>query len=157
MPLVSCIVALLTSLVVVMGSESRFIGSNGRNTKPTSIAEYDAILKSANIYVEGIQTGNLEHFRKGFHPAATMYGWLGNSFEAGSAQALYDLVIEQGPTPGFNSRMTIISSTPTTAIVEVDTEHQGEGYRDFLIMCKVDGKWQTVSKVFHAYGSLQSS
>lgn len=140
-----------------MTIETEIAKGNAQNIKPTSLADHDDILRGARYYTDAIQTGDMKHFHEGFHPEATMYGWLEGSFRAGSAQQLYDIAQEHGPTPGFNSRFTIVTSTPTTAIVEVDTEYQGEGYRDHLILCKVGkGQWQTVTKIFHVYDSIRS-
>lgn len=122
-----------------------------RNVKPTSTAEFTDILHTAKYYVEALRTGDVEFSRKGFHKDATMYGHLGPEFSAGPIQHLFDLIREKGETPELTYHLTVLATTPTTAIVEVDSELETEGFRDHLILVKVDGRWQIVSKIFHMY------
>ncbi|KAM5441867.1 hypothetical protein MferCBS31731_003129 [Microsporum ferrugineum] len=122
-----------------------------KNIKPTSIKEKEEILKAAQYYVDGLKTGNIEHSRQGFHPNAGMYGWLDGELKTVPIQALFDMIVERGCTPELIYRLDIITMTPTTAIVEVDSEMENVGFRDHLAMVKVDGKWKTVAKLFHMY------
>ncbi|KAK2873344.1 hypothetical protein FQN49_002418 [Arthroderma sp. PD_2] len=121
------------------------------NIKPTSTKDKEEVIKAAKYYVDGLKTGDVEHSRQGFHDNAGMYGWLGNELKTAPIQSLFDLIVERGCTPELISRIDIITMTPTTAIVEVDSELENEGFRDHLAMVKVDGKWKTVAKLFHIY------
>ena len=123
-----------------------------KTSKPTSIAEYEEIIKTACYYVDLIKTGDIDRARPRFHKNATMIGWLDGSFHSVPIQNLFDMVVERGCTPELKHHLTVITMTPTTAIVEVDSELPGQGYRDHLVMAKVDdGIWQIVTKLFHAY------
>ncbi|KAL4806170.1 hypothetical protein BDV18DRAFT_138918 [Aspergillus unguis] len=127
------------------------LSTTTNNIKPTSTAEFSDILHTARYYVDALRTGDVDHSRKGFHKDATMYGHLGPQFSAGPIDSLFNLMREKGGTPELIYHLTVLATTPTTAIVEVDSELDNEGFRDHLVMVKVDGKWQIVSKIFHMY------
>ncbi|EGE00011.1 hypothetical protein TMEN_6524 [Trichophyton mentagrophytes] len=122
-----------------------------KNTKPISTKEKEAVIKAAQYYVDGLKTGNVDHSRKGFHPNAGMYGWLDKDLKTVPIQELFDMIVERGCTPELIYHMDIIAITPSTAIVEVDSELENGGFRDHLAMVKVDGEWKTVAKLFHIY------
>ena len=125
--------------------------STTKNIKPTSTKDKEEVLKAARYYVDGLKTGDIDHSRQGFHKNAGMYGWLGDELKTTPIQGLFDMIVERGCTPELISHLDIIAMTPTTAIVEVDSEMDNEGFRDHLAMVKIDGRWQTVAKLFHIY------
>ncbi|KAL4746042.1 hypothetical protein BDW72DRAFT_198078 [Aspergillus terricola var. indicus] len=110
------------------------------NVKPTT-AEFTHVLHAARHYVEALRTGDIELSRKGFHKHATMYGSFGPEFSAGPIQNLFDMMREKGATPQLDYHLTVLSSTHTTAIVQVDSEQETEGFRDYVALVKVEGRW----------------
>ncbi|EFR02911.1 hypothetical protein MGYG_05912 [Nannizzia gypsea CBS 118893] len=125
--------------------------ATAKNTKPVSTKEKQAVLKAAQYYVDGLITGKVDHSRKGFHPNAGMYGWIDGNLKTAPIQELFDMIVERGCTPELIYNLDILAITPSTAIVEVDSELENGGFRDHLALVKVDGEWKTVAKLFHIY------
>ncbi|KAJ5781373.1 uncharacterized protein N7518_008977 [Penicillium psychrosexuale] len=119
--------------------------------KPTRTADFHEILAVAKLYTDAIRTSNPEYIHKSFHKDATMCGHIGPDFANGPATGLLEIMKEKGPEPSLISHLHILSTTPTTAIVEVDAEVDTVGFRDHLCMAKVDGRWQVMTKLYHLY------
>jgi hypothetical protein len=55
-------------------------------------AELQAILKTVDLYIEGIRNGNVDMLRSAFHPRAMMYGTGGNNTTIVEIEGLYGFV-----------------------------------------------------------------
>jgi hypothetical protein len=115
----------------------------------TLINEMDAIRKTANLYYEGLQHGNIDLLKKAFHPKAMMYG-PGMIVEI---QGLYDYV-SANPSPeksGEQHRclITKIDCLGNAASLEVMQENYlGVSYINYFQLLKIEGDWVIVSKSF---------
>ncbi|KAJ5675329.1 hypothetical protein N7462_008226 [Penicillium macrosclerotiorum] len=124
-----------------------------RGLKPIPASQYDEVLKVANIYVQGMRLGDTAYTSTGFRDTASVYGFIEGKFQEGSVNLIYNYMDSQKEAPKFVAHLSIIGMTPSTAVVkcEMDIEEPEYEYTDFISLAKVNGKWQMVAKVFHAY------
>lgn len=118
-----------------------------------SIADYNAILNVAQIYVEGLKNGNVDQLKQTFHPNGLMSGIMPDGKLITKHQFLFDFTAENGPAPDVKSHISILHKAETAAVVLVELENlQGEvGSTDYLSMLLIDGEWKIISKAFNLY------
>lgn len=114
-----------------------------------TISEVEAVRKTASLYADGLQTGNIETLKKAFHPQAMMYG--PNMIVP--IQGLYDYVsASTAPTKSGEPHkcfITKIDCIGNAASVEMLQEsYQGVSYINYFQLLKLDGNWVIMSKSF---------
>lgn len=118
----------------------------------TDIADYHAITKVIQHYIDGARAGNGELMRPAFHPDATIYGHVGDDMFAGPIQGLYDWNDANGPATDIVSVITKIEIIGTVANVRLESDNwTGLRFSDFFNLLKIDGKWLVMNKVFHLH------
>lgn len=124
-----------------------------KNIKAVPTDEYNAVVATANHYVEGLRTGSAEHVAQAFHKDAVMYGFTNGELLGGPIKNLLDFVEKNGSAPEISTRLDVLAITPTTAVVRVDMENDaiGADYNDYLTLIKIDGAWKVVAKVYHQF------
>ncbi|KAJ5612592.1 hypothetical protein N7510_005786 [Penicillium lagena] len=124
-----------------------------KKIKPIPATQYDEVLEAASIYVDGMRRGDRAYTSTGFRETASVYGYIEGLFREGSVKLIYDYMDSQTEAPKFTAHLSVIGMTPSTAVVkcEMDIQAPENEYTDFMSLAKVDGKWQIVAKVFHAY------
>jgi len=124
-----------------------------------SLADYDAVKKTMQDYIDGVLEGRSDRMRPSFHPAASFFGHYNGTLLAGSAQALFDWVDQNGPATGTRTEITQIDIRESIALVRVEMEavsgklSLGGNARlsDFFTLLKTDGRWAITHKTFHWY------
>lgn len=124
-------------------------------TKPTYTTEYKAIEQVLlNQYAEGSKQANSEIMKPAFHEVATMY----NVDEKGAlvggavAESLYPVVDNHFKPSNPTVAIAYIDITGSAASARVDSDNlSGYGFTDYFNLLKINGKWQVVSKIFHAH------
>ncbi len=118
-----------------------------------SIADYDAILNVAQVYVDGLKIGDVEQLKQTFHPDGLMAGTMPDGKLTTKLQFLFDFTAENGPAPEVKSHISILHKAETAAVVLVELENLqgGVGSTDYLSMLLVDGEWKIISKAFNLY------
>ena len=129
-----------------------------KNIKAVPTSEYDAVIATANQYVEGLRVGSAEGVAQAFHKDAVMYGYTNGELLGGPIRNLFDFVQKNGSAPEITTRLDILAITPTTAVVRVDMENDAIGadyndYNDYLTLIKIDGAWKVIAKVYHQFES----
>ena len=124
-----------------------------KNIKAVPTAEYNAVIATANQYVEGLRIGSAEVVAQAFHKDAVMYGFTNGELLGGPIKNLFDFVQKNGSAPEITTRLDILAITPTTAVVRVDMEKDaiGADYNDYLTLIKIDGAWKVIAKVYHQF------
>ena len=124
-----------------------------KNIKAVSTAEYNAVIATANQYVEGLRVGSAEGVAQAFHKDAVMYGFTNGELLGGPIKNLFDFVQKNGDAPQITTRLDVLAITPTTAVVRVDMEKDaiGADYNDYLTMIKIDCTWKVIAKVYHQF------
>lgn len=118
-------------------------------------AELEAICKIANLYVEGIHTGNIEILRSAFHPKAMMYGCSGDTVAIAEIEGLYAYVsANESPSKTGEPHKCFISDVHyagNAALVEMVQESAfGNDYTNYFQLLKIEGNWIIVSKSYNA-------
>jgi len=123
-----------------------------RNPK-ISNSEYEAVIATANCYVDAMRAGSSKRAREGFHADGGIYGYVEGEFKGGSISNFFEYLDTHPEGNKIEAHMDVIAMTPTTAIVkaEVEMDPPETDYSDFLAMVKIDGKWMVVAKIFHSY------
>lgn len=123
------------------------------NTKAVPTSEYNAVVATANQYVEGLRIGSAKDVEKAFHKDAVMYGFTNGKLLGGPIKNLFDFVQSNGGAPDITTRLDVLAITPTTAVVRVDMEKDaiGADYNDYLTLIKIDGAWKVIAKVYHQF------
>ncbi|WP_053119625.1 nuclear transport factor 2 family protein [Pseudomonas sp. P1.31] len=124
-----------------------------KNIKAVPTAEYNAVIATANQYVEGLRIGSAEGVAQAFHKDAVMYGFTNGELLGGPINNLFDFVEKNGGAPEITTRLDVLAITPTTAVVRVDMENDaiGADYNDYLTLIKMDGVWKVIAKVYHQF------
>ena len=124
-----------------------------KNIKAVPTSEYNAVIATANQYVEGLRVGSAEGVAQAFHKDAVMYGFTNGELLGGPIKNLFDFVQKNGDAPEITTRLDVLAITPTTAVVRVDMEKDaiGADYNDYLTLIKIDGTWKVIAKVYHQF------
>ncbi|VVP47113.1 hypothetical protein PS838_05154 [Pseudomonas fluorescens] len=124
-----------------------------KNIKAVPTSEYNAVIATANQYVEGLRVGSAEGVAQAFHKDAMMYGFTNGELLGGPIKNLFDFVQKNGKAPEITTRLDVLAITPTTAVVRVDMEKDaiGADYNDYLTLIKIDGSWKVIAKVYHQF------
>ncbi|WP_331691266.1 nuclear transport factor 2 family protein [Pseudomonas sp. ZY71] len=124
-----------------------------KNIKAVPTAEYNAVIATANQYVEGLRIGSAQGVAQAFHKEAVMYGFTNGELLCGPIKNLFDFVEKNGAAPEISTRLDVLAITPTTAVVRVDMETDaiGADYNDYLTLIKINGVWKVIAKVYHQF------
>lgn len=124
-----------------------------KNIKAVPTSDYNAVIATANQYVEGLRAGDAKGVEHAFHKDAVMYGFTNGELLGGPIKNLYDFVQKNGGAPDITTRLDVLAITPTTAVVRVDMEKDaiGADYNDYLTLIKIDGVWKVIAKVYHQF------
>jgi hypothetical protein len=126
---------------------------------PTKLTDYEAVIGAMQGYIDGVLAGRSDIMRPSFHPAASFFGYYDGTQLAGSVQALFDWVDQNGPATGTKTQFGQIDVRETIALVRLEMEgvsgklSLGGSARlsDFFTLLKTDGKWLITHKTFHWY------
>ena len=116
------------------------------------VSDYEEILNVIGKYTDGCVQGKSGVMKPAFTDNALMYGYLNGQLYNGSIKALYDAVDHFGAAPGTKTRVDVLAVEGTAASARVTLEDwHGLSFTDFHDLCKIDGAWKIVAKVFHQY------
>lgn len=138
-------VALMASAVIADETKSGFC--------PCSCAYAQSVDKgiaaAVGFYIEGGRKGDSKITRQAFAPNATMSWSDKGKVVTVPIQALYDYVDKSGAMTVTHGEIKVVSSTPTTALVSVDTQFNKDKYTDTFALVKDGDAWKIVAKVYH--------
>ena len=119
---------------------------------PTALSEYDAITRTVETYVNGGKSGKGDDMKPAFHPAATIFGYVGTDLLAGPIQYLFEWNDKNGPATELQGRITSIDIAGSAATVRLELDNwTGHRFTDFFTLLKVDGEWKIINKVFYLH------
>ena len=118
----------------------------------TAVAEYDAIARTVQHYIDGAKSGRGDDMKPAFHPDATIFGYVGPDLFAGPIQLLFDWNDQNGPATDIQVRIASVDVRGTVAGVRLEMDNwTGHRFTDLFTLLKVDGQWQIMNKVFHLH------
>ena len=119
----------------------------------TDAAEIEKVLQ---IYFDGLYEGDTKKLGQAFHPASHLYSVGADGKAADLPRADWFKSVESRPSgkaKGSERRDRIVSidfSGPATAFAKVECQLPPRYFTDYLTLLKADGRWQVISKSFHA-------
>ena len=131
--------------------------------KSEYLSEYDKIVRTIQMYIEGSKQGRSELMRPAFHSNASFFGYAGGDLALGT-QFLFDWIDKNGPAPKIEPRVVSVDILESIAVVRLEVSGwsgnlAGSGVRmsDLFTLLKTPGGWKIIQKAFHwhaAEGSL---
>jgi hypothetical protein len=121
----------------------------------SSIDDYDAICAVVQLCLEGEATGDVAKLTEAFHQDARMFGDLGGTRYDVPIQKLFDMSAQDPADTGrYRSRIQSVTQLGDVATVQVAEEgYWGTvSFVDFLSLCRIEGSWKIVTKVFAHVG-----
>ena len=117
-----------------------------------SDSEKEAALGAIMHYIAGAESGSVETLRPGFHPDATIYGYIGPDLFGGPIQMFFDWHESNGPAADMIARVDNISIEGSIALVRLEIDNwTGHKFTDMFTLLKTDGEWKIISKVFYLH------
>ncbi|MBN9488743.1 MAG: nuclear transport factor 2 family protein [Alphaproteobacteria bacterium] len=119
----------------------------------TDAAEIEKVLQ---IYFDGLYEGDTKKLGQAFHPASHLYSVGADGKAADLPRADWFKGVESRPSgksKGSERRDRIVSidfSGPGMAFAKVECQLPPRYFTDCLTLLKSDGRWQVISKSFHA-------
>jgi len=114
-------------------------------------SEYTVVENIAKKFIEAVKTGKSEIVKPYFHKNAVIFGQLDkDTIQDGTIQSFYEGIDKAGACgDDYVGRIDILTIQKTVAIVRV-IEDNWHGYKftDFLVMNKLNGKWQITAKAY---------
>ena len=115
-------------------------------------SDYEGIAQAVQHYINGAKSGRGDDMKLGFHPQATIFGYVGDDLLAGPIQQLYDWNDANGPATELQVRIANIDIAGTVATARLELENwTGNRFTDLFTLLKVDGAWKIMNKVFHLH------
>ena len=123
------------------------------NTPPSEDpSDHEGIAQAIQHYVDGAISGRGDDMKPGFHPQATIFGYVGDDMMAGPIQQLYDWNDTNGAATELQARIAGMDITGTVATVRLELDNwTGSRFTDLFTLLKVEGEWKIMNKVFHLH------
>ena len=122
------------------------------------LSEYDEIVKTIQIYIDGSKQGKSELMRPAFHQQASFFGYAGEQLAVGT-QFLFDWIDKNGPAPTIEPRMVSVDILNSIAVVRLEVAGwsgklagSDVGMSDLFTLLKMPGGWKIIQKAFHWHG-----
>ena len=84
-------------------------------------AEYDGVVKTMQMYIEGCKHGRSEVMRPAFHADAGFFGYAGGELAVGTS-FLFEWVDKNGPSPQIRPRFISVEVLESIAAVRLDVD-----------------------------------
>src|ERR1700722_16443027 len=119
------------------------------------LTDYDGIINTMQMYIDGSRQGSSALMRPAFHPEASFFGYAGDQLAIGTP-FLFDWIDRNGPAPGIEPRVISVDILESIAVVRLEVAGwsgilAGSGVRmsDLFTLLKMPGGWKIVQKAFH--------
>ena len=83
------------------------------------LTEYDGIVQTIQLYLEGSRQGKSELMRPAFHPDASFFGYAGGQLAAGTP-FLFDWIDGNGCAPQIEPRFVSVDILDSIAVVRLE-------------------------------------
>jgi Putative lumazine-binding len=130
--------------------------------KSEYLSEYDNIVRTMQMYIDGSKQGKSALMRPAFHPSASFFGYAGEQLAIGT-QFLFDWIDKNGPAPNIEPRIVSVDILDSIAVVRLEVAEwsgklAGSGVRmsDLFTLLKTPGGWKIIQKAFHWHAAERS-
>jgi hypothetical protein len=124
-------------------------------TKTEYLTQYDEIVKTIQMYIDGCKQGKSELMRPAFHPDASFFGYAGEQLAIGTG-FLFDWIDKNGPAPTIEPRVAGVDILDSIAVVRLEVAGwsgnlagTGVSMSDLFTLLKMPGGWRIIQKAFH--------
>jgi hypothetical protein len=118
-------------------------------------AEYDEILKTMEMYLEGCRQGKSAVMEPAFHTNAGFFGYAGEDLAAG-IPFLFQWVHQNGPSPHIRPRFISVDIVESIAAVRLEVDGWSGRLAgpdvcmsDIFTLLKTAEGWKIILKAFH--------
>ena len=119
------------------------------------LTDYDQIVQTMQMYIDGSKQGKSEVMRPAFHPDASFFGYAGDQLAIG-IPFLFDWIDKNGPAGKIEPRMVSVDILESIAVVRLDIagwsgKLAGSGVymSDLFTLLKTPSGWKIIQKAFH--------
>lgn len=105
---------------------------------------------AVNAYLAGHATGDPAHFRRAFHPVATLYWMRDGALQQRTSDAYIAGASGQPAADEAQRRRRIVmlDVTGDAGVAKVELDYPSAVLVDYLSLLRVDGEWKIVGKIF---------
>jgi Putative lumazine-binding len=121
----------------------------------TYAAEYDQVVKTVQLYIEGCKQGKSELMRPAFHTDAGFFGYAGGELALGQP-FLFEWVDKNGPSPHLRPRFVSVDILESIAAVRLEVDGWSGALAgpdvcmsDIFTLLKTPDGWKIIQKAFH--------
>ena len=126
--------------------------------KSKYLTDYDEIVETMQLYIDGCKQGKSSIMRPAFHPDASFFGYAGGQLASGT-KFLFDWIDENGPAPEIETRFASVDVLESIASVHLELtglsgKLAGSGVHmsDLFTLLKTPDGWTIIQKAFHWHG-----
>ena len=119
------------------------------------LTDYDQIVTTMRMYIDGSKQGKSELMRPAFHPDASVFGYAGDQLAVGTP-FLFDWIDKNGPADKIEPRVVSVDILKSIAVVRLDVggwsgnlAGSGVYMSDLFTLLKTPGGWKIIQKAFH--------
>ena len=117
--------------------------------------DYDQIVKTMQVYIDGSKQGKSALMRPAFHPDASFFGYAGDQLAVGTP-FLFDWIDKNGPADKIEPRVVSVDILESIAVVRLDVDGwsgnlagSGVYMSDLFTLLKTPSGWKIIQKAFH--------
>lgn len=119
-----------------------------------SFAEYKAVEKALQPYIDSAKTGDGELNRTAFFDHAHIVGSIEGEFYNMDAETFKGAVSQGGASPEIQHHISWIDISGPAAAAKVEfINWSGNRFTDFFVLYKHDGKWKISGKVYDSHSN----
>jgi len=119
------------------------------------LTDYDQIVNTMQMYIDGSKQGRSELMRPAFHADASFFGYAGDQLATGTP-FLFDWIDKNGPADKIQPRMVSVDILKSIAVVRLDVggwsgKLAGSDVymSDLFTLLKTPSGWKIIQKAFH--------
>jgi hypothetical protein len=119
------------------------------------LTDYDQIVNTMRIYIDGCKQGKSDLMRPAFHPDASFFGYAGDQLAVGTP-FLFDWIDKNGPADKIEPRVVSVDILQSIAAVRLDVAGwsgnlagSGVYMSDLFTLLKTPNGWKIIQKAFH--------
>jgi Putative lumazine-binding len=119
--------------------------------------QYDAVVKTIQLYIDASKQGKSELMRPAFLPDASFFGYAGDQLAIGT-EFLFDWIDKNGPAPLIQPRVVSVDIIASIAVVHLEIAGwsgklagSGVSMSDLFTLLKTPSGWRIIQKAFHWY------
>jgi hypothetical protein len=119
---------------------------------PLFASDEDEVRAVAQKYFQAHATGDAAPLREAFHPEWRMMSVRDGAFAARTLEQYTSGFTGKAPADEAQRKRFIeqVDITGNAAMVKIRLDYPAATLTDYMLLLKLDGKWQVVSKIFHA-------